>query len=360
MSPDGPPDSRGGGTIEAPDRTPRVRISVVVPAYGQAAQLAECLNAIRTAAGRETEIIVVDDASPEDLAAVGAAAGARMIRLARNSGPAAARNRGAQQARGDILFFVDSDVVVAPDAIRRVGSTLEAHPDVAAVFGSYDARPRAPGVVSQYRNLLHHFVHQNANREASTFWAGCGAVRRGVFVAVGGFDPERFPRPSIEDIELGYRLRRAGHRITLDRALQGTHLKLWTFLGVLHTDVVGRAIPWSRLIQESRRMPDDLNVRWSQRVCVGLVGLAAVGLALVPVQPAAAAGAAAALGAVVGINRRLFAFLARERGPWFAAACVPLHVLHYLCAGSGYLYAWTIRRFAPLRRRIDGIRVSGG
>ena len=64
-------------------------------------------------------------------------------------------------------------------------------------------------MVSQYRNLLHHFVHQHGHAEASTFWAGCGAIRRAAFDAVGGFDAARFPRPSIEDIELGLSAPRA-------------------------------------------------------------------------------------------------------------------------------------------------------
>ena len=55
---------------------------------------------------------------------------------------------------------------------------LREEPGIAAVFGSYDDEPGAPNLVSQYRNLLHHFVHQTGRTEASTFWTGCGAVRR--------------------------------------------------------------------------------------------------------------------------------------------------------------------------------------
>ena len=105
-------------------------------------------------------------------------------------------------------------------AISRVLTALKERPDVAAVFGSYDARPRSMGTVSQYRNLLHHFVHQKGNPEASTFWAGCGAIRRSVFDEVGGFDEKQFSG-RVEDIELGYRLQHTGHRILLDKGLQG-------------------------------------------------------------------------------------------------------------------------------------------
>ena len=130
-------------------------------------------------------------------------------------------------------------------------------------------------MISQYRNLLHHFVHQNGNREASTFWAGCGAIRRSVFEKIGGFDEKRFRRPSIEDIELGYRLRQSGYRILLDKRLQGTHLKGWNLYSLIRTDISCRAMPWSRLILETKKLPDDLNLKLGQRVsfCIGGTGL---------------------------------------------------------------------------------------
>src|SRR5262245_14313695 len=221
--------------------TPSMRISIIVPAYNNPQELRECLSALLASAYTDSEIIVVDDASTDDTPAVATRMGVRVFRLERNSGPAAARNYGARQAAGDILFFVDADVVVVPGAVSHVVKVLEEHPDFAAMFGSYDAFPRAKGVVSRYRNLLHHFVHQHGNPEASTFWAGCGAIRRSVFEEIGGFDERRFPRPSIEDIELGYRLRHAGHRILLDKSLHGKHLKQWTLRSMIRTDITCRA-----------------------------------------------------------------------------------------------------------------------
>ena len=94
-----------------------------------------------------------------------------------------------------------------------------------AVFGSYDDAPAAAGLVARYKNLYHHYVHQRSGASAQSFWAGCGAVRRSAFLAVGGFDEERYPRPSIEDIELGYRLTDAGYRIRFRPDLMVKHLK---------------------------------------------------------------------------------------------------------------------------------------
>jgi GT2 family glycosyltransferase len=203
-------------------------ISVIVPVHNDPGDLRLCLDALWSAAPADCEIIVVDDGSTDATASVAAGMGVSVVALAKNSGPAAARNEGARRARGAILLFVDADVVLAPGAIERVQRLFADHPEYAAVFGSYDARPSCRRLVSRYRNLLHHFVHQRGHVEASTFWAGCGAIRRSVFHEVGGFDAGRFRRPSIEDIELGYRLRAARHRIRLDPELQCTHLKRWT------------------------------------------------------------------------------------------------------------------------------------
>jgi glycosyltransferase involved in cell wall biosynthesis len=313
-------------------------LSVIVPAYNGGTTLTECLEALRGSAGPEHEVLVVDDASTDDTAAQAEACGVRVIRLPRNSGPAGARNEGAQQARGDVLFFVDADVVLAPDALQRVTKTL-GDPTVAATFGSYDAHPRAPGIVSQYRNLLHHFVHQTGRSEASTFWAGCGAVRRAAFAELGGFDAARYGNASIEDIELGCRLRRAGHRIVLDKQLLGTHLKRWTLRSMVSTDLWRRAIPWSRLIFERSEFPADLNLKGAQRLSVALTGLATVFLALGVWRPGFLLAAIVAVAAVTVLNRNLFEFLARERGVGFAAACVPLHLLHHFCSGLGFVLA---------------------
>ncbi len=321
-------------------------VSVVIPAYNCARDLGECLAALRASTLPPAEVVVADDASTDDTAAVAAAMGARVVRLAANAGPAAARNRAVAETHGDVLFFVDADVAVAPDAVARVAATLARDPEVAAVFGSYDTAPRAPGLVSQFRNLLHHFVHQHGAAEASTFWAGCGAVRRAAFDAVGGFD-ERPVRRFIEDIDLGYRLRRHGFRIRLDRGLLCTHLKRWTLGSMVRTDLLYRAVPWTRLIAESGTAPADLNLRADQRASVALVGLAAALLPLAVLHRGLAACAALALLVVAALNRALYAFLRRERGTAFALACVPLHVLHFACSGLGFVYGRAVPRGTP-------------
>ena len=314
--------------------------SVIVPVYNNPADLRECLSALLQESLVAAEIIVVDDASTDDSLTVAEALGVRSFRLPKNAGPAAARNYGASQARGKILLFVDADVVIAPGAIQRVTNFFEDHPDVAAVFGSYDAAPRATDTVSRYRNLLHHFVHQNSNPEASTFWAGCGAIRREVFDLVGGFNSQRYPRPSIEDIELGYRLCRRGFRILLDKDLQGTHLKRWTLRSVISTDVCSRAVPWARLILERKSAPKDLNLKLSQRLCGLLVMLAGALIIVGMFRTEAMALAAVVILAIVMLNRQLYVFFFTKHGAIFSAAGVLLHLLYFLYSVLSYMFVW--------------------
>ena len=167
------------------------------------------------------------------------------------------------------MFFIDADVCVHPETVERMIRAFDEDPSADAVIGSYDSDPACVELLSQYRNLMHYYTHQGGKREASTFWSGCGAIRRSVFLEHSGFT-ESYKRPAIEDIELGYRLRQSGCRTVLDRTILCKHLKRWTFSNLIKTDIFDRAIPWTELILRDSRMPNDLNLQLSHRVSTAL------------------------------------------------------------------------------------------
>lgn len=311
-------------------------LSVIVPVRNDPQRLGICLEAIRGSSFRDHEVIVVDDASFDMTAAVAEMLGAQVIRLPVPGGPGAARNRGVAASRGRYLMFVDADVRVHPDTLGRVVAVLDGDLTIDALFGSYDAQPAAPGAVSQYRNLLHHHVHQTGRPEAGTFWAGCGAIRREAFLAAGGF-ADSYRRPSIEGRELGARLRRAGRRIALRPEIQGTHLKAWTLGPLLRSDVCDRAIPWTRLALQEGYLPDDLNGRAGARVSAVLACLFVLSLVLGVRWPVLLGVAAAALAGIAVLNHGLYALFARQRGRRFLLAAVPLHLLSFLYSVLGFL-----------------------
>ena len=246
-------------------------LSVVIPVYNSAKELEACLRSLSLSLYPNYECIVVDDFSTDASVEVGRRHGATVLSSGGRKGPAFARNIGALAARGEIIYFIDADVCVYPGTLSRVASTFENNPGVSALIGSYDDSPDSPDFLSQYKNLMHCYVHQTAREEATTFWSGCGAIRKSVFMKFDGFDEGRYRRPAIEDIELGYRLHAAGCKIILDRELVVKHLKRWTFWGLVKTDVRDRGIPWTELILRDRHLPNDLNVQLSQRVSVALV-----------------------------------------------------------------------------------------
>jgi glycosyltransferase involved in cell wall biosynthesis len=326
--------------VTEPPRAVRAEdISVIMPVGRHAPAAERAISAVLECSPPPGEFIVVADGLPVEARGSLSRNGVTVLATDDRQGPGLARNVGAAHARGSVLLFLDADVEAPADLVGRVAAILTGAPDAAAVIGSYDDKPTAPGIVSQYRNLLHHFVHQHSNEVAATFWGACGAIRRGAFVAVGGFAPH-YRRPCIEDIELGHALVRAGYRITLRKDLQVRHLKRWTAWSVFHADLWDRALPWSLLILRSGVWPRDLNLRREHQVSVALTMLA-LGSAITAIwfRPMLALLACCLVGILIA-NARFYAFLARSRGRAFALAAMPWHWMHYLAAGLGFIAAW--------------------
>jgi len=311
-----------------------MQLSLIVPFHRGLVVLERCLTALDSRPP-SIELIVVADGAVDDCTALARRHGARVLQIEGPMGPAVARNRAAAVASGDVFVFVDSDVMVSSGSLDRLVRWLEDEPESSAVFGAYDETPGDPDFVSQYKNLAHSYIHQTSRGASSTFWAGFGAVRRAAYEAVGGFD-ERFTRPSIEDIDLGYRLNAAGYRVVLDPSLTACHLKRWTVGGMIASDVLDRGVPWTQLILRYGGLNGDLNVKTSYRACVAIAYLA-VGAAAYAVRDARFLLAAAALLAtLLFLGREYYAFFYRQRGLWFVLRVIPLHVLYHLYNGISF------------------------
>lgn len=332
-------DIESGGAAVVQRNAARARISVIMPVYNGAEFIVRSVPPLLAMEqrGEVLEVIVIDDGSTDDSKAMAESMGAKVMSSSGRLGPGGARNEAAEVALGDILWFVDADVVVHDSAARSLCGGFDDH-QVVAVFGSYDTHPPARNFFSQYKNLVHHYYHQRASNEARTFWSGCGAVRRADFIAVGGFDVERYKYPSIEDIELGHRLIKEGGRVRLHRDVQCTHLKVWRLGNLLHTEIFRRAIPWSRLILSTGEgIPNDLNV-----------GVAEQARALV---------AAALLMTIVGVlfgyvspqllvfsmllmlfaNIEMAVFFYRRGGLVFACGAMLFHQVYYLYSAVSFV-----------------------
>lgn len=325
-------------------------ISIIVPAYNAREHLDRCLDALLASSYTSCEIIVVDDGSTDNTAELARAKGVTVVERTRQAGPGAARSEGALRAKGEILLFVDADVLVTEETVALVAKRFTQNPDVDALFGSYDDTPAEEDFLSQYKNLSHHYVHQQSGEDAVTFWAGCGAVRKEVFDRAAGFDQERYPVPSIEDIELGYRMKKMGCKILLDKALQVKHLKRWTLASLLRADILHRAVPWSTLIVKSDQVVNDSNLQWRSKASACLAGLLLVTLGLALFRREFLSGVALLAVILVVLNLDFYRFLFRKRGLTFAALSFFMHMLYYVYSGLTFVWCWTVHAFSGKRR----------
>ena len=301
-----------------------------MPAFDAAEFLRRTVPAMLDAA-KCADALIVDAGSRDETAAVAESFGVRVLRLPERAGPAEARNAGAAAVDTDVVLFLDADCVAAGDVVDRVRRAFSEDANLVTLTGSYDDSPADQGFFSLYMNLRHHHTHQCARREGATFWAGCGAVRLEAFQRIGGFDAKLYPRPMIEDIELGARMKPHGHT-RLDPHLQVKHLKRWTLKGVVTTDIFCRAVPWTRLILDRQGLPDDLNTRLSQRCAAALAPLVLLSVVLLPVlavlSPVWTLVPLAVLATGWMLSAGLAHFFCRSRGLWFGVTGWLFHQVH--------------------------------
>jgi glycosyltransferase involved in cell wall biosynthesis len=323
-------------------------VSVIIPVYNGGEAFRECLASWQNTSLSPLEIIVVVDGDGDGSRQVAEQFGIKVLTLETNQGPATARNRGAEVAKGDILFFMDADVTIHPDTLEKIVIVWQKDPDLAALIGSYDDQPGAANFLSQYKNLFHHYNHQIGSEEASTFWGACGAIKRDIFLKMGGFD-ESYRRPSVEDIELGYRLKANGYRIRLCKDIYVKHLKHWTVYSLLRADFLYRALPWTELIHRDRNFVNDLNLQWSSRLSVMLVyTLLMLLLGIFWYNYLLFAAVVVSL-AIIFLNLPVYNFFRKKRGVLFTLQVLPWHWCYYLYSGLAFVlgtgYYWLRRIF---------------
>lgn len=310
-------------------------VSVIIPVHNGGDKFLKCLLSVKALKTQPSEVIVVLDGDSGNSCETVKEFDVNVLKKSTQEGPALARNLGAQHARGGILLFIDADVTVPADIIEDIVNSFQNLPDLDALIGSYDDAPFESNFLSQYKNLLHHYIHQTSKIQASTFWGACGAIRRDVFLKMGGFD-KRYRRPSIEDIELGYRLKKAGYLIHLFKQIQVKHLKRWGILSLLKADIFCRALPWTDLIMNDGRIMDDLNLKRTCRisvVAVFMLFLTAIGSVffvwiLVPMT--------FLMALLLGLNWDLYRFFKDKRGLIFAVKTIPWHWFYFFYCGLAY------------------------
>lgn len=313
------------------------RVSVVIPVYNAEDILQECLTSLHASSWRDFETILVDDGSTDGTRSIAARFPVRVVSSGGRVGPAAARNLGARMAEGDILFFIDADVMLRPDSLTRMVEQFDSAQDVDAFVGVQSAVMRHRNLVSQYKNIWMRWTYLRQQGDVPLFYTTAAAIRREVFLRAGGFD-HGYATPNVEDTAFGQKLQRLGVRVQVQRDLEVEHVKRYSLKTLLRTDFM-RAVSLTRLKLRHRDGVATNNTSVPAgyiasgpvafaSLCLGLAGAALQ-------QPAVGVVAGLAAVTTAALNAEFLAAIAQEEGWGRAIAAVPLLWLELVVATVG-------------------------
>ncbi|MDP8254848.1 MAG: glycosyltransferase [Candidatus Alcyoniella australis] len=309
-------------------------ISVIIPARNEQQVLPGLLSSLAAQTYSNREVIVADDCSDDRTSELAEQAGARVVRLERPGGPAAARNAGAAVAQGELLLFLDADTQAPPDLLERFARAFGVPRPPTALVGRYHHQPLNPGWFPRYKARLTELWFGD-RMLCDSFETNLGAIGRETFEALGGFD-ERFLGADVEDYEFGDRVWQVGP-IVMDPGLQVRH----HFPGFWRNarNFYSRSRMWVQLRLSGRRRFDrSAATPWD--AIASLLSLAVLlwPLGLLLVDPAIwwRIMLLLLIGFLTG-NRRLLIHMLRSEGIFFTLAAVPATIVQQSAAACGAL-----------------------
>lgn len=294
-------------------------VSVIVPVYNRAGDLARCLDAIKNNEPRPDQIIVVDDGSTDGSDRVAERFGCELIRID-HRGSSFARNHGAREARHKLLIFVDSDVEIGGRDIARLADSLSEE-GACAAFGVFDPAARVPNLFGDYNNLTQHYVFARQAGETRLCHTSFFGVHKDRFLAAGGFDDD-WGKAVADDVVLGLRLLREGCRVLCRTDIKVKHHKSMTARGFLRSrffygyEWARAAFKYRGYVKDSRLAAQDFVN--SLRTPVNVLLCSALAVSAVSGPVGYVAGAALGAGFVLW-NLDFLRFVVKQRGPAFAA-----------------------------------------
>ena len=314
-------------------------VSVVIPVKNSGKTLANCLRAVKRSYYKNFEIIVVDDRSSDDSAEIARSCNCKLIQIENGNGANNARNQGAMTAQGEILMFVDSDIVVQRETMLEVVESLEDN-YIDAVVGIYTAKHRHESLISQYKNLWVRYSYIKSPPAIDWLFGSISGIKREAFKKLGGFNIELMAKHGHDDIELGKRAARTNLNIILNMDIEVEHLKNYTLASFIKNEF-HRSIGFAELAMRFRETagalrsgfvnvyPEFVLSTLFSFVLIGILASSSIGL-----LPQWCAILAVVIYLV--LNIRFLNYLEQVRGLFAMLVMVPyLLVDHLVCfAGS--------------------------
>lgn len=330
-----------------------ISISVIIPNRNGAAAIGDCISAALASRYGDFEVIVVDDGSNDDSVARISAFPCRLVRLGTHRGASAARNAGAAEAGGDMLFFTDADCLLEPDTLAVAADALAAEGADAVIGGTYTPVPHDKGFFNLFQSVFINHFETLAGRTPDYVATHAMAIGAATFRRSGGFAEDFLP--ILEDVEFSHRLRRAGCRLVTDGRILVRHIFGFTLRRSL-ANAFRKTLYWTVYSIDNRDLFADsgtASVALKVNVAANFASLCLVASAILAgswkvvflVPPLAALD--------LWINRRLVAAFRHAGGPGFAVAAALYYTVVYpLAVGAGTA--------AGMARYLGGMRARRG
>ncbi len=331
-------------------------LSLIIPYYNAPEKLDRLLASVaRSKKAPQYEVVIVDDGSRTALsvAALPKSVPHRIVRLPHNKGPAIARNRGVEKARGEFVVFLDGDVELFPDTLAEIANVFRDDPDVVALTGVWVKEQKSKAFFPNFKALRDWSYWINERDKSGYYFlfsTRIASIKRAVFLRLGGFD-ETYPAPLVEDIELTYRIARR-YAIIFAPKVRVRH-EFEGFWPIAKKYFL-RAYYWTKLYTRRKKFDPVATTIQEALTTVSGVGtvmlfflcvvalVATVGVLTVPVKLLVAMFAAVA-GIHIFLIRKFMAFLYRERGAVFALRGFVTGLVLYCFIFSGALLGRLIR-----------------
>ena len=310
-------------------------VSVIIPVKNSSNTLGQCIRSVKRSYYKNYEIIVVDDHSTDNSVEIANSYKCNVIQVKDGNGANNARNVGASAAKGEILMFVDSDIVLRRETILGIVEALEEN-HLDAVVGVYSTKHRHETLVSQYKNLWVRYSYIKSPPTIDWLFGSISGIKRQAFEKLGGFNVELLAKHGHDDIELGKRAAQAKLNIVLDIEIEVEHLKNYTLLSFIKNEF-NRSVGFAELAIIFRETTQSIK-RGFVNVYPTFIISTIASIFVVAFLIAIVAGllptwyALVVIGLYLLLNIRFLNYLEQVRGLFAMIAMIPyLFIDHFVC-----------------------------
>ena len=318
------------GTVD--EQNPSIPyLSIIIPVYNAQKTLKKCLRAIFSSDYQDFEVIVIDDGSRDNSLEIASLFNCQIIKSEHNQGASATRNKGTKMAKGEVLLFIDADIVIKRDTLNLFVESLK---DYAAVFGIYSQKPGINNLLSLYQNFYAHKSMMATKEITSMFYSYCAAIKKGLFEQVGGFN-ETWKRATFEDVEFGLRVAEKGHQIYLHKRIEVVHHVSYN-LKRFFKNYYYKSLDLSKFMFSKKRLSLS-NEGWTnyKNQLSLLAGLSIIPLLILTfMHPWFILPLLAPVGVFMFLNADFYKFILGEK-PIFIPAAIFLNLMVHLVAAAG-------------------------